>query len=68
MFSVECVSRSEHCHGDAVYDHTPRMDRCSVNARVHCMSKPFVVRDSIVLMSSAPNCRSGQSEVAAVMS
>ena len=26
------------------------------------MDKPLVVRDSIVLMSSTPNCRSGQSE------
>ena len=47
---------------------TPLMVRCLFNACVHCKDKPFVVRDSIVLMSSTPNCRSGQSEVAAVMS
>ena len=46
----------------------PQHARSQFNACVHCMNKPFVVRDSDVLMSSTPNCRSGQSEVAAVMS
>ena len=29
-------------------------------ARVHCMIKPFVVRDSIASTPSTPNCRSGR--------
>ena len=65
---VERMSQSEHFYGNPVYGQTPLMVRCLFNACVHCKDKPFVVHDSVVLMSSTPNCRSGQSEVAAVMS
>ena len=40
----------------------PRLVLSSFIECVHCMDKPIVVRDSIVLMSSTPSRRSDQSE------
>ena len=56
---VECMSRSGHFHGIESEPHS--MDgSMEFVARVHCMIKPFVVRDIIVSISSTPNCGSGR--------
>ena len=56
---VECMSRSGHFYGieSKPYSIDGSMEFV---ARVHCMVKPFVVRDIIVSISSTPNCRSGR--------
>ena len=56
---VECMSQSEHLYGieSKPYSIDGSMEFV---ARVHCMVKPFVVRDIIVSISSTPNCRSGR--------
>ena len=58
---VESMSQSEHLYGieSKPYSIDGSMEFV---ARVHCMIKPFVVRDIIVSISSTPNCRSGRQE------
>ena len=59
--SVECMSQREHLY--AIPSKPYSIDgSMEFVARVHCMVKPFVVRDIIVSISSLPNCRSGRQE------
>ena len=59
---VECMSQSELFYGIPSLSLTLSMVYGIGCMCVHCMTKPFVMRDLVVSISSVLNCRSGRQE------
>ena len=59
---VECMSQSELFYGIPSLSLTLSMVYGICCMCVHCMAKPFVMRDLVASISSVPNYRSGSQE------